>query len=152
MHTSSWISRLRSSAALEAPASSTTGAGAVRATNASNRQFVFWQRTNAAERVRARFAERIRSNHNFWQAAAPTICEKSRARRASGRGGRREEQAGTSSVTQKKLRVILKCVFFTTKPKNSMNMIYWQHQMCTAGRKKATTRSRMRCVVAHDVV
>ena len=152
MHTSSWIPRLRSSAAREAPASSTRDEGAKGATNASHHQFVFWQRANAVRRARTRFAERTRSSHDFWQAAACTICEKGRARRASGREERREERAGTSSVTQKKFQVMQKCAFFSTKSKNSMNMIYWQQQMRAEGWKKATTRSWTRCVVAHDVV
>jgi len=101
MHISSWIPQLRSSAAREAPAASTRGEGADGATNASHHQSVIWQRTIAPRRARARFAERTQSSHSFWQAAACTICEKGRARRASGREERREEQAGTSSVTQK---------------------------------------------------
>ena len=113
--TSSWIPWLRSSAAWESPASSTRGEGAERATNASLHQFVFWQRTITARCTRARFAERTRSSHDFWQAAACTICEKGRARRASGRGERREEWAGTSSVMQKKFQVMRKCAFFSPK-------------------------------------
>ena len=152
MHISSWIPQLRSSAAREAPAASTRGEGADGATNASHHQSVIWQRTIAPRRARARFAERTQSSHSFWQAAACTICEKGRARRASGREERREEQAGTSSVTQKKFQVMQKCAFFSTKSKKSMNMIYWQQQMRAEGWKKATTRSWTRCVVAHDVV
>jgi hypothetical protein len=152
MHTSSWIPQLRSSAAREAPASSTSDEGAKGATNASHHQSVFWQRANAARRARTQFAERTRSSHTFWQAAACAICEKGRARRASGRGERREEQAGTSAVTQKKFQVMQKGAFFSTKSKNSVNMIYWQRQMRAEGRNMVTTRSWTRCVVAHDDV
>lgn len=152
MHPSSWIPQLRSSAAREAPASSTRDEGAKGATNASHHQFVFWQRTIAARHARTRFAERTRSSHNFWQAAACTICEKDRARRASGRGERKEEQAGRSSVTQKKFQEMQKCAFFSTKSKNSMNTIYWQQHMRAEGRETATTRSRTECAMAHDVV
>ena len=152
MHTSSWIPWLRSSAAWESPASSTRSEGAKGARNASHHQFVFWQRTIAARRTRARFAERTRSSHDFWQAAACTICEKDRARRASGRGERKEERASTSSVMQKKFQVMRKCAFSSTKSTNLMNMIYClQNKRANVG-NMATTRSWTRCVVAHDVV